>query len=242
MRAPRIDPTNACWDREGFLGCGGMNRFAAALVLAATLSVVDQAKAEQADAEDVRRLNGTVEALAEGQESLRKQIQSLKDQLEKVRSENAQLRQELLGNRDMVTREQLNQVVEQLREVDRKRAADAEYVKTQLADIARDVNKSLAVAVKEPVKETSKPRGSTRTQEPKGTSDSGSAPPPEVKLPDYMYEHVVKPGETLGAIITAYNQEKGLKITTAHVMAANPGLKDPKRIRVGQKINIPEVK
>ena len=219
-----------------------MNRFAAALVLAATLTTAHRAQAEQADAEDVRRLNGTVEALGEGQESLRKQIQSLKDQLEKVRSENAQLRQELAGNRDMVTREQLNQVVEQLREVDRKRAADAEYVKAQLADIARDVNKSLAAAVKEPVKESSKPRSSARTQESKPAPDTTTAPAPEVKLPDYMYEHVVKPGETLGAIITAYNQEKGLKITTAHVMAANPGLKDPKRIRVGQKINIPEVK
>lgn len=219
-----------------------MNRFAAVLLAAITWIASPRGLAEQADAEDVRRLNGTVEALGEGQESLRKQIQSLKDQLEKLRSENAQLRQELAGNRDMVTREQLNQVVEQLREVDRKRAADAEYVKAQLADIARDVNKSLAAAVKEPVKESSKPRGSTRPPEPKGTSDSGSPPAPEVKLPDYMYEHVVKSGETLGAIITAYNQEKGLKITTAHVMAANPGLKDPKRIRVGQKLNIPEVK
>ncbi|MFO1458079.1 MAG: LysM peptidoglycan-binding domain-containing protein [Verrucomicrobiota bacterium] len=219
-----------------------MNRFAAALLLSATIFSAPRAHAEQADAEDVRRLNGTVEALGEGQESLRKQIQSLKDQLEKVRSENAQLRQELAGNRDMVTREQLNQVVEQLREVDRKRAADAEYVKAQLADIARDVNKSLAAAVKEPVKESPKSRGSTRTQESKPTQESTAPSTPEVKLPDYMYEHVVKPGETLGAIITAYNQEKGLKITTAHVMAANPGLKDPKRIRVGQKLNIPEVK
>ncbi|MBL9174047.1 MAG: LysM peptidoglycan-binding domain-containing protein [Verrucomicrobiales bacterium] len=219
-----------------------MNRFAAFLLLAATLFSPCSGRAESADAEDVRRLNGTVEALGEGQESLRKQIQSLKDQLEKVRAENAQLRQELAGNRDMVTREQLNQVVEQLREVDRKRAADAEYVKTQLADIARDVNKSLATAVRDPVKDSPKSRGATRTQDPKSVSDAATPPAPEVKLPDYMYEHVVKPGETLGAIITAYNQEKGLKITTAHVMAANPGLKDPKRIRVGQKLNIPEVK
>lgn len=219
-----------------------MNRFAAFLLLAATLFSPGSGRAESADAEDVRRLNGTVEALGEGQESLRKQIQSLKDQLEKVRAENAQLRQELAGNRDMVTREQLNQVVEQLREVDRKRAADAEYVKTQLADIARDVNKSLATSVREPVRDSPKSRGATRTQDPKSASDPATPPAPEVKLPDYMYEHVVKSGETLGAIITAYNQEKGLKITTAHVMAANPGLKDPKRIRVGQKLNIPEVK
>lgn len=194
----------------------------------------------QVDAEDVRRLNGTVESLGEGQESLRRQVQDLREQLEKVRGENAQLRQDLANTRDLVTREQLNQVVEQLREVDRRRSADAEYVKTQLADIAREVNKSLTAppATKEPPRT----RPPSRVPETKGSGDSGNATAPEVKLPDYMYEHLVKPGETVGTIIAAYNQQKGLKVTLAHVLAANPTLKDPKRLKVGQKLNIPEVK
>ena len=58
-----------------------MNRFARPPPLRHDLSARGRI-AEQADAEDVRRLNGTVEALGEGQESLRKQIQPLKDQLE----------------------------------------------------------------------------------------------------------------------------------------------------------------
>ena len=82
------------------------------------------------------------------------------------------------ANRDMVTREQLNQVVEQLREVDRKRAADAEYVKAQLADIARDVNKSLAAAVKEPVKESPKSRVPPAPRSPNRVGPGNPPHPP----------------------------------------------------------------
>lgn len=208
-----------------------MNRFVALLIV--TAWVLAPGHGAEIDAEDIRRLNGTVEALTEGQESLRRQVRDLKEQLEKARSENSQLRQDLTSTRDMVTREQLNQVVEQLKEVDRRRSADAEYVKTQLAEIARDVDKTLAAAAKEP----SKPR-----TPPRSSSDSGTGSSSGVALPDYMYEHTVKSGETVGAIIAAYNEEKGLKVTLAHVLAANPSLKDPRRLRTGQKLNIPEIK
>lgn len=207
-----------------------MNRFVAVLIVTAWFPALGYGV--EIDAEDVRRLNGTVEALSEGQESLRRQVRDLKEQLDKVRSENAQLRQELTSSRDMVTREQLNQVVEQLREVDRRRSMDAEYVKAQLAEIARDVDKSIAAAAKE----APRPRPSSRN------SDTGTSSTPDAPLPEFMYEHSVKSGETVGAIIAAYNQEKGLKVTLAHVMAANPTLKDPKRLRAGQKLNIPEIK
>ncbi|MBN8249191.1 MAG: LysM peptidoglycan-binding domain-containing protein [Verrucomicrobia bacterium] len=217
-----------------------MKGFAAALMSLAVLLAGPRAAA-QVDPEDLRRLNGTVESLTEGQESLRRQVQELRQQLDKLRSENAQLQQEIASQKDLVTREQMNQVIEQVREVDRRRAADAEYVKTQLSEIAKEVSKSVAAAAA--AKETPRPRGSGRsaeTREPSGTGTPSA--PPDIKLPEYMYEHVVKSGETVGAIIAAYNQEKGLKVTMAHVLAANPTLKDPKRLRVGQKLNIPEVK
>ncbi|MBX3732252.1 MAG: LysM peptidoglycan-binding domain-containing protein [Verrucomicrobiae bacterium] len=210
-----------------------MKRTAAVTLVATALLLFIPARA-QVDAEDLRRLNGTVEALTEGQESLRRQIQELREQLERVRSENAQLRVELAGQRDQVTRDQLKQVVDQLQEVDRRRAADAEYVKTQLADIAREASKAVAAAAKEP------PR--TRPGTRPGDSVSSQGPSSELRLPEYMYEHVVRPGETVSTIIAAYNQAKGLKVTLAHVLAANPELKDPKRLRAGQKLNIPEVR
>ncbi|HAB17692.1 MAG TPA: hypothetical protein DCE44_14710, partial [Verrucomicrobiales bacterium] len=122
------------------------------------------------------------------------------------------------------------EVVKSIQLVDEKRLADAEYVRKQLEDIARDVSKSLtpAPAPREPIRNTAK------------------APPAEAeaaaKLPDKQYVHKVQTGETVGAIIAAYNKEYGLKVRMADVLAANPGLKDPKRLRVGQELNIPAVK
>jgi TolA-binding protein len=211
-----------------------MNRHLAALLIAAVLLPFPSARA-QADAEDLRRLNGTVENLNEGQESLRRQVQELRDQLAQMRTENAQLKQELASGRDVVTREQLNQVVEQLREVDRKRVADAEYVKGQLADIARDVNKSLAAA-----KETARPKPTVKPAANGGAANGSAAV--EHKQPDEVYEHIVKSGETLDAIILAYNKQNNLKVTQAQVLEANPTLKDPRRLRAGQKLIIPAIK
>ena len=48
-------------------------------------------------------------------------------------------------------------------------------------------------------------------------------------------------GDTLGTIIAAYNK-KGYKIKQAHILKANPKLKDPRRIYVGMKLRIPAVK
>ena len=49
-------------------------------------------------------------------------------------------------------------------------------------------------------------------------------------------------GENIGAILQAYNQKYQLKVKTADVLRANPKLKDPKKIFVGQKLWIPEIK
>jgi nucleoid-associated protein YgaU len=56
------------------------------------------------------------------------------------------------------------------------------------------------------------------------------------------YEHTLGEGETLSAVMDAYNKQHGLKIRLAHVLKANPSIKDPKKLRVGQKLRIPVVK
>lgn len=182
----------------------------------------------QVDVEDVRRLNGTVESLTEGQESMRRQLQELRDAVIQLRQENTQLKQQLLNSGEFVTREQLKELVKSIQMVDDKRSADADFVRRQLEDIARDINKTLAA----PPPEKSKPAPRTP-----------AAPPETVaNLPDKQYVHKVGTGETLGAIISAYNKEYGLKVKVSDVLAANPTLKDPKRILVGQELNIPAVK
>ena len=182
----------------------------------------------RADAEDIRRLNGTVEALNEGQESMRRQLQELREAVIQLRQENAQLKQQLANQGEVVTRDQLREVVKSIQIVDEKRLADADYVRKQLEEIAREVSKSLS----------STPREPSRSTPPKSAPTSAA----ESKLPDKQYVHRVQTGETIGAIIAAYNKEYGLKVRTSDVLVANPGLKDPKRLRVGQELNIPAVK
>ncbi len=200
-----------------------MKHFLAVALLAAT---VGSAWA-QVDAEDIRRLNGTVEALTEGQETLRRQIQELREAMAQLRQENAQLKQQLLASGDLVTRDQLKGLVKSIQTVDEKRAADGEYVRKQLEEIARDISKSLAQA-----KETPRPAPRTPAVNLEPVSN----------LPDKQYVHKVQAGETVGAIIAAYNKEYGLKVKVADVLAANPALKDPRLLRVGQELNIPAVK
>lgn len=182
----------------------------------------------QVDAEDVRRLNGTVEALSEGQEALRKQIRDLRDTISQLRQENAHLKQQLLSSGELVNRDQLKEVVKSVQLVDEKRAADADYVKRQLDTLAKDINKSLTAPPKDPVR--------PKTPPPAAASE------PAPNLPDKMYVHKVAEGDSLGAIIAAYNKEYGLKVKTADILAANPKLKSPKNLRVGQELNIPAVK
>ena len=183
----------------------------------------------QVDLEDVRRLHGTVESLTEGQESLRRQIQELRDVVSDLRQENARLKQQLSSGGEMVNREQLKEVIKSIKQVDEKRASDAEYVKRQLEEIAKEVSKSLSAPP--PARETPKP--------PKPAPVAQDPPP---NLPEKQYVHKVGTGETLGAIIAAYNKEYSLKVKVSDVLAANPNLKDPKRLRVGQELNIPAVK
>jgi nucleoid-associated protein YgaU len=133
----------------------------------------------------------------------------------------------------MVTRDQLRDVVKSIQSVDEKRAGDAEYVRRQLESIAKDVSKALVPPAREPQRSPAKP---SAPKESKEVADAAA------NLPDKQYVHKVQPGETLGAIIAAYNKEYELKVKVSDVLAANPGLRDPKRLRVGQDLNIPAVK
>ncbi len=193
-------------------------------------------RAQQVDAEDIRRLNATVESLTEGQETLRRQLQELRDAVSQLRQENSQLKQRLQSSGEFVTRDQLKDVVKSIQTVDEKRAADADYVKRQLESIARDISKSLSAPAKEPARPVSKAPSAKETKETKEIADAAAS------LPEKQYVHKVQPGETLGAIIAAYNKEYELKVKVSDVLAANPSLKDPKRIRNGQELNIPAVK
>ena len=95
---------------------------------------------------------------------------------------------------------------------------------------------SKPIAVPEPPKRREKPAEPVPPKKEEKKDENLPA------LPTEGYDHVVASGESLGVIISAYNQKYQLKVKPADVLRANPKLKDPKKIFVGQKLWIPEIK
>ncbi len=63
-------------------------------------------------------------------------------------------------------------------------------------------------------------------------------PDPEPAAPQKGYEYEVKSGDTIHAIVAAY-QANGVKVSVNQVLKANPGL-NPNKLRRGQKVFIPD--
>lgn len=215
-----------------------MKRFVAPLLLSLALVGPVHHALGQVTAEDFKRVESDLLALTESRDLLKADLQKLRDEVTSLRAENSKLKSDIaLAGRDNVSRDELKKVVEQVQEVDKRRVADGKYVHDQLEEIAKLASKPVVLP---PVEDSKPPKAtvkkpSTETATAK-TSDDG----PE--LPAEYYEHVVGEGETLAAIIAAYNKEHGLKVKQAHVLKANPKLKDPRKLYVGMKLKIPMVK
>ncbi|HOX56819.1 MAG TPA: LysM peptidoglycan-binding domain-containing protein [Candidatus Paceibacterota bacterium] len=182
-----------------------------ALCASPTLRAQDAATEER-----LNKLSGKVEDLIAAQEVARKQITDLARELNSLREQSAK------PSTTYARPEDLNSLAEKVREVDRKRMEDAERTHAELLRLRR----VLEAPISTPRKSTSikSPKDSTATSPVPATSDGG-------------FEYIIKPGDTLDAIVQAY-KEKNIKVTVNQIVNANPGLK-PERMRVGQKIFIP---
>jgi LysM repeat protein len=107
-----------------------------------------------------------------------------------------------------------------VQEIDKKRQADRDLIIKQFEQLGK-------VATGAPVK----PKIKTTP-----TPDDTAAPAPAT--PQKGYEYTVKAGDTLSLIAKAY-REQGVKVTTAQILKANPGL-DATKLYVGKKIFIPD--
>lgn len=205
--------------------------------------------ARQADAEDLRRLNDRVNSHDEALDTFRTTIQELRSEIIRLRAENDRLKTQVSAPKNYATQEQFTKLVEQLREVEKNRATD----KQQILD-ALDKIKSMPPVVVPPPDRPKPSGGSTGGAKPSGVakepaagaSTGGAAaesakPAAEEVFAEY-FEHTVGEGETLSAILDAYNKQHKLKTRLTHVLKANPAIKDPKRLRLGQKIRIPAVR
>ena len=185
------------------------------LLLAAALCSAPALRAEDAATEErLNKLSGKIEDIIASQEALRKQVSDLSRELESVR----ELASKPVGN--WATQENLDRVAKNVEEVERKRRADSELVQKQL--------EKLRELLLTPLPQTKSKHS------PPPTEDHTSDTP--IK-PEQGVEYVVKPGETLSAIVQACREQK-TKVTQKQILDANPGLK-PDLVRAGQKIFIP---
>lgn len=183
------------------------------MVWVVTLVLPAQAQDVAALDEKVKRLAGYVQDLQEANANQKKQIEGLEKELTAMR--------EQLQNTPKTAAaspEDLRDLAKKIQEVDEKRKADNELIAKEIKSLAK-------VAA-----------SGRSTQSPRANSvrnDSGGS-----DLPKEAVEHTVADGEFLSTIAAAYSKEKGVKITTALILKANPNLV-PERMRVGQKILIP---
>ena len=141
---------------------------------------------------------------------------ALKKELDLLKSESRRTRAEILKNKsNNITQSDIDALAKTIREVDRKRSADKELILKEIRSIAKSSIRNIA------------------------------APPQHTKpVTQKGFDHTVQNGETISAIISAYNEQlkkDGVKkrITLNSVLKANPKL-NPRSIQIGQNLFIPD--
>ena len=141
---------------------------------------------------------------------------ALKKELDLLKSESRRTRAEILKNKSNITQSDIDALAKTIREVDRKRSADKELILKEIRSIAKSSIRNIATT----------PQHEKPVRPQKG------------------FDHTVQNGETISAIISAYNEQlkkDGVKkrITLNSVLKANPKL-NPRSIQIGQNLFIPD--
>jgi hypothetical protein len=166
--------------------------------------------------ERYRRLNTAVEGILAAQAEQQRRLETLASELRQVRADTAK------PQGDFVTREELNQLVETIRELDRKREADRRLILEEIDNLGKSFAASLKQDRRPPTERPSPAAGTTY---------------------DEVAEHKVEQGQTLSAIAAAYNAEfkkRGKRTSVDLILQANPKIK-PESIQVGQVVIVPLV-
>ncbi len=175
-------------------------------------------------AERFSRMEDDFEAIKADNLSLREEVGKLRQELSRMRDELGKTATSVANNNP---HEDLKRLAERITEVDRKRESDKQAISEEIKRSISKLDSAIAAAADT--------RPARRERAP--------APTPAVVDPsDSGFSYTVASGDSLGAIVKAYNQEfkkKGLKpVTLAQVKAANPNV-NWDRLKVGTKIVIP---
>ncbi len=162
--------------------------------------------------ENFKSLNGKIQDMMDAREAQGKRLQDLAHEISDLRDQVSKP----AGN--FATADDLKRLTDAIEEIDKKREADKELILKQLEKLGKAVG-----APTTHIKSTPPP------------ADPGTAPKSGGDEPGYTYQ--IKSGDTLLLISQAY-KEQGIKVSVSDILNANPGL-NPKKLYIGQKINIP---
>jgi TolA-binding protein len=202
-------------------------KFAAAKIILFALlcsALPGRAQGIQVDQEEFRRLQGEVADLRDAKAADQRRINELSrkiDQLQSALRESNEKHTLKLG--DAVTREDLKKIIDQIVEVDKKRAEDRNVILDQFDKLAKVV---------------ADPRGGN-TRPPRGKEKVEEKP---TQIEGTFMEYKVKDGDVFSKILQDFNvalKEEGRPtVTTSDVKKVNPKA-DLNRIYVGQTILLP---
>jgi nucleoid-associated protein YgaU len=169
---------------------------------------------DAATQQQIDKLAGALQDVIVGEASQGKQLEAMEREI-------AELREKVNTPvvNDSASTEDLKKLAVQLRELDQKRQDDKELILGKIEELGK-----IAAAAPPHVRHTS--------AAPKEPTEEESPAASQTHL-----EHVVKDGENLTAIVKAFH-DKGVKVTLAQVLKANPGLNE-KKLFVGKVIIIP---
>ena len=179
---------------------------------------------DSATQQQIDQLSGRIQDLLEGQARQGKQLDALAKEISELREKvNAPV------INDSASRDDLKKLAEQVQDIDKKRQADKELILKNL--------ESLGKAGGEVPTTTTHGRNKKPTA-PKNDAKTDVKDEPPTGGPQIGHEYKVQAGDSLGLIVKAY-RDQGVKVTTAQILKANPGL-DPDKLYVGKKIFIPD--
>lgn len=165
------------------------------------------ALAEREEArERYKRMSAKIEDLENTIQTYNQQFQKMEAEIQRLRGDVARLREGSGANNDLL---------EQIKAVDRARIADQKNVAEKFAELKRELVGTL-------------------TKPPKSSS---LAPAPTPQVTEKGLEYSIREGDTLSKLVVALNKQ-GVKVTQKQIEQANPKV-NWTALRIGQKIFIP---
>jgi len=187
------------------------------LSAAARQEMEEKIRRLQAEVEDMKALNNS---LNESLNTLTRQVKAQNDAMKKFADAYK------IALSDYARKDDIEAVAKSAREIERNRKADQAQVVKKFQELRKLILDNPPKVIHVPASPRKENMGRpSRSDEPKGV------------------EHVVGKGQTLTAIIAAFNDElkrngRKARVSLSQVKAANPGV-NIDRLIVGQKIFIP---